>query len=312
MEIGRLYNIKTTTKEKIGRNIYTAVFDDKEEYIAYINYSGILKFAKTDNLKETLYTKKDINNVFFYKDYLVSVDKNGKVSAYSFKNKSNRNYTLDCFNKYVFILGDYIYALEGDVIAGVSLMGDEKIKNYNISAKYNSFEDIYKGTGFISIFTKDCAYIYEYPEFKEKALKIKDYASKGIMAKNQIGERLVIYVNSKGEVVLKNGEDIKVLSEILNPHSISISEKLGLILIGGNNKVMSYDELGEKVWEKDMLSDSLVMNHKGDLFINVYKKSQAAAYEVISGAEKFSLDNLTKAAFSQNDNFIFGIEKSAY
>ena len=83
-------------------------------------------------------------------------------------------------------------------------------------------------------------------------------------------------------------------------------------MVADKNKTIAYDELGEKEWEKEMLSDSLVMSKKGELFINIYKKTQAATYEVLSGAEKFSLDNLQKASFSKSDNLIFGIEKSVY
>ncbi len=312
MEIGKLYNIKETSKVKLGRNIYTAIFNDNEDYIAYINYSGVLKLAKTETPKDILYTQKEINSVFFYKDLLVLTDKTGKAYSYNIKDGSITNYTLECFNKYVFVIEGNICALEPSSIIKVSLIGDENRKEYKINALYNSFEDIYKGEDYISVFTKDCAYIYEYPDFKEKKVDLKDYASKGIMSKNQIGERLVVYLNSKGETVIKNGNHYKTLTDLPKPHSIYLSEKLGLILVADNKKAICYDELGEKEWEKDMLSDSMVMSNKGEMFIDIHKKSQAAAYDILSGAEKFSLDILQKATFSQSDNLIFGIEKSAY
>lgn len=309
METGWLYNLKDKTKENIGKNISNVVIDSNEEYIASISIKGALKLSPINNLHKTLFSKKDVNKCFFVKDLLVLIDKDGNASSFNIKTKEKNNYKIDCYNKYVCVIGEKLYTIDPGVISEVNLIKNNNYKENKVNFSFSDQSDIVANDNFIGIFREKKLDLLLFPNFEKMSIDLDDYASMGQFYIDDIN-KIVTYINLKGEVVLNNKGNNIVLDDILNPQYISITKNN--LIVASKKEMVCYDILGNKLWKKDMMCDGFTVNNKGDNFINIYVKAQAGVYDVQDGEEIYSLESLKKAKYSPKDNYIVGYQKSIY
>ncbi|MBQ0104980.1 MAG: hypothetical protein KBT47_02965 [Armatimonadetes bacterium] len=308
METVWIYDIKDTSKVKLGKNIYKAVFSENEQYLAWVTYGGILKLAEVKDLKNVIYTCKEADSVFFAENNLVVTDKNGKAFMYSPKDKTTTNYLIDCFNKYIWFCDNKIYTAEKGAVCHSNLFGEENFTEIKCDIEFDNPDNLIAKENSLCVFSEKELKIYNLSDMSVKKVLLNNYAGKG----NVTEDGIIYYVNKNGVTEIINKENKTELSEIKNPHSVSYSEKEGTFIISDKKKTACYDITSKKLWEKEMYSARTVLNRKGDFFIDIYPKVQASVYSAEKGEEIYSLDNLINAEFSKSDNYIIGTEKSSF
>lgn len=312
-EVTWVYSIENHTKEKLGKNIYNVIYSQDEKYIAWITYNGIAHVAQINEIKNIIYSQKEINKIFFFGDNLLMVDKSGSLSSYDCQNKETTNYDTDCFNKNVFVSGEMFYIVEDGLISYMDMSEkDPQItevkRNINISSPDNIFVDNMS----VAVFDENSVKIYQYPTFEEKIIPLNKYRGRGTVCRNDDEEVLIVYINKEGDVVINKKGQENVLSHTTYPHSIVFSNAYKCIICADKTKTYCYNNFGETEWNKDIMSDMLTVSPIGNYCISIYSKAKACVYSVDSGEEQYSLGNLKKAEFSPSEKYITATQKSMY